>query len=260
LARSDFDILAKELWQARLDGKVCPFPEEPLSVEDAYRLQHACDLASGEQLNGYKIGATADVTLNILGLSDPFYGPLYPAFTKQVTGPDKVSLLAAHTPRVEAEFVACMSADIKREDKDITFEEALECIEWVAPGFEFVGTRFTDPEGSPGTSVIGDFGANQYFVFGEPVKNWQQFDLSSHPVVLQVSGETVAEGHSGMSIFGHPLKFVSWLLNQPGMAQMGLKAGQMVSCGTCTGAVPVNSGDVLEADYGELGKLELSVV
>jgi len=258
---TDIEFRAKELWQARQQGTLCPFPEQAMSVQQAYELQTACTKVSGEAVCGYKIGATSDETLALLGLSEPFYGPLFPAFTTNVESgvPLKLPLLGAHNPRIEAEFIACLKNDVQRKNQDIELDYIVQHISWVAPAFEFVGSRYTPPDGSPGTSVIGDFGAHQFSVVGTPFENWQSLDLSKHPVSLDINGQTVATGHSGQSILSHPLAFVCWLLNHHAMKQ-GLKAGQLVSCGTCTGAIPVKDGDTIIADYAELGTLNVEIV
>ena len=256
----DVQSHANELWQARKSGSVCEFPSQPLSVAQAYELQFAATKASSEQVIGYKIGATSDETLGLLGLSEPFHGPIFSTNCTFTQAGDvlELPLLVAHNPRVEAEFVACLKNPVKRNDKDIKLEALLEHIAWVAPGFEFVGSRYTPPEGSPGTSVIGDFGAHQHSVIGAPYHNWHALDLRTHEVDLSINNQVVAKGHSGLSIYGHPLEFVCWLLNQPAMAE-GLQAGQLISCGTCTGALPVSSGDSVEANYGMLGALKVEI-
>lgn len=257
---TEFKELASDLWQSRQQGTLRPFPEQALSLPQAYALQAACTAASGEKITGYKIGATSDETLGILGLSEPFFGPLYEKYTSFVEPgkPFNLPLLEAHNPRVEAEFVACIKSPVQRKNKDIELEALFEHIDWIAPGFEFVGSRYTATTGSPGTSVIGDFGAHNHSVIGTPYKAWRSLDLRSHPVSLTINGEHKASGHSGLSIYGHPLALACWLLNQPAMSQ-GLAAGQLISCGTCTGAIPVCAGDVVEANYGELGTLSVSI-
>lgn len=257
---TDNEFRAKELWQARQKGTLCTFPEQAMTVQQAYELQAACTKASGEAICGYKIGATSDETLALLGLSEPFYGPLFPAFTAYAeSGVElKLPLLAAHNPRIEAEFIACLKNDVQRTNQDVDLDYIVQHISWVAPSFEFVGSRYTPPDGSPGTSVIGDFGAHQYSVVGAPFENWQSLDLTKHVVSLAINDETAATGHSGQSIHGHPLAFICWLLNHPAMKH-GLKAGQLVSCGTCTGAIPVKAGDTINADYGELGTLNVEI-
>jgi 2-keto-4-pentenoate hydratase len=59
-----------------------------------------------------------------------------------------------------------------------------------------------------------------------------------------------------MSVFGNPLGAVCWLLNHETMRDTGIKAGEWISCGTCTGALPVEPNlPVTAADFGVLGKL-----
>lgn len=258
---TDLNKTAEKLWRSRQQGTLSPFPEPAMSVAQAYALQAACAKASKESITGYKIGATSDETLGILGLSEPFYGPLFSAYTNYAQSSSllELPLKAAHNPRVEAEFIACTKSAVQRKEKDIELAELFEHIDWVAPGFEFVGSRYTPPAGSPGTAVIADFGAHQHSVIGTPYKEWRSLDLRSHGVALTINGRESVSGHSGMSIYGHPLALVCWLLNQPAMKQ-GLGAGQLISCGTCTGAIAVSDGDLVEADYGEMGKLSVSVL
>ena len=53
---------------------------------------------------------------------------------------------------------------------------------------------------------------------------------------------------------------VCWLLNHETMRSTGLKAGEWVSCGTCTGALPVNEDkSIVAADFGDLGKIIATV-
>lgn len=257
---TDIDSRAKDLWQARQQGTLCAFPKPAMSVQQAYELQAACTKASSENVCGYKIGATSDETLGLLGLSEPFHGPLFGAFTAYAESGVVIELPlhAAHNPRIEAEFVACLKSDVRRNDKDIQLDEVLDHVAWIAPGFEFVGSRYEPPVGSPGTSVIGDFGAHQFSVVGVPNKHWRSLDLTCHKVSLSINAESVADGHSGQSIYGNPLAFVCWLLNHPAMVG-GLKAGQLISCGTCTGAIAVKAGDIIYADYNDLGSLAVQI-
>ena len=77
--------------------------------------------------------------------------------------------------------------------------------------------------------------------------------LSAHPVTLRINGEEVASGNSGMLVFGDPISGVVWLANHPELGARGLRAGDVVTTGTCTGITPLSPGDEAEADYGALG-------
>ncbi|RPI35320.1 MAG: hydratase, partial [Hyphomicrobiaceae bacterium] len=56
---------------------------------------------------------------------------------------------------------------------------------------------------------------------------------------------------------GDPMNVMVWLANQQSGFGRGLKAGDIVSTGTCTGLADVAPGDVVVADFGSLGCVEL---
>ena len=257
---------AQQLWQARLAGTFCEPIADTLTVANAYAIQSACTQAASadESVVGYKIGATSDETLGILGLDEPFYGPLYKSAFSTNDGHKErlqLQLFTQHKPRVEAEFVVCMKNDFARgnSEANVVINDIVEHIDWIAPGLEIVASRFNGAVDNPGLHAIADFGANQHMVVGQPYSPWRELDLSSHPVTLAITNQPDVNGHSGMSIYGNPLEFVCWLLNQPAMHSKGLRSGQLVSCGTCTGAPFVRSGDSVTADYGAMGRLAVDI-
>jgi len=248
--------LAEQLWQARISGELVNTTDFPTDQDAAYRLQAELDHISGANICGFKIGATASATMNMLGLDAPFYGPLYQEFCRH--NGEAVPVFANHGPKVETEFVIgigeALSANGKREISDIH-----AVTEFVAGGFEIIGNRFQTPPKTRGMCAIADFGANVDFILGDKITQWQTLDLNAHPVTLFVNDKEIATGHSGLSIAGNPLGMVAWLINQPGFAQRGLKAGDMITCGTCSGIEAIADGDRLRADFGALGTLTTTV-
>ena len=126
-------------------------------------------------------------------------------------------------------------------------------VAWVGPAFEIVGTRLEGGLAGAGTLAIADGGANIDFVRGPTGEAWRDADLTAHPVTLRINGVEVASGNSAMLVFGDPISGVAWLANHPELGVRGLKAGDVVTTGTCTGIKPLSPGDEAEADYGALG-------
>ena len=62
---------------------------------------------------------------------------------------------------------------------------------------------------------------------------------------------------TGERALGDPMNVLLWLANQQSAAGRGLKAGEIVSTGTCTGLDPVRPGDRVQADFGDLGRVEI---
>jgi len=261
---NDLDDQAKKLWQARTTGTQCePFSSE-LTISDAYDLQSACirHAPNNNKIIGYKIGATVSEVLDMLSLDEPFYGAMYQSDLHQAVGstPLDLPLFVQHQPRIEAEIAVCMKSDLTNTGQEISLDEVQAAVDWVSPGLEIVASRCETPEDKRGLFAIADFGANQHMVLGSPFSKWQELDLTAHAISININDETAVEGHSGMSIFGNPLQFVRWLVNHPSRRNVPLKAGEIVSCGTCTGALPIRGNDVVKAHFGLLGSLQLNIV
>lgn len=250
---------ASLLWQSRQDGSLTGEAPKPETMQAGYATQQEAIRLSGEKFVGYKIGATSAEIQTMLGLNEAFYGPVFES--RSHGNKAEIKVHEAHGPKVEPEFVICLSKDLKPESgQTLTNADVEECIDWVAPAFEFIGTRWADFGDYRGFCVVADFGSNLALSVGEPYRDWRKLDLSNSPVTLSINGETAASGHSGLSIAGNPISIVSWLANHEGIRQHGLKKGEIISCGTCTEVKPIKAGDHLSADYGVLGILQATIV
>jgi 2-keto-4-pentenoate hydratase len=58
-------------------------------------------------------------------------------------------------------------------------------------------------------------------------------------------------------VLGDPREALVWLANE--LRQLGatLRAGQIVTTGTCHPPLPIQSGDFFAADFGSLGKVSV---
>lgn len=252
---SNGGTLSRLLWEARRDGRQLRVDEalRPRDEAGAYAVQRGAAEASGYEIVGFKIGATAQIAMDLLGVSGPFFGPLFrEAFRENDAA---ISLPMTHSPGIESEFAVSLAADLPRRAEEWTKEEVEAAVAWVGPAFEIVGTRLEGGLPGAGLLAIADGGANIDFVRGPSGTAWRDADLTAHPVTLRINGAEVASGHSGMLLFGDPISGVAWLANHPELGARGLKAGDVVTTGTCTGITPLSPGDEAEADYGALGKV-----
>ena len=60
----------------------------------------------------------------------------------------------------------------------------------------------------------------------------------------------------GARALGDPLAVMVWLANQQSARGRGMKAGEIVSTGTCTGLDAVRAGQCARAQFGVLGAVE----
>ncbi len=72
-------------------------------------------------------------------------------------------------------------------------------------------------------------------------------------------GEAVADG-VGANALGDPLNVLEWTANHLSALGDGIRAGEVVSTGTCTGLTPIAPGETLVADFGDLGRVEVRFV
>jgi 2-keto-4-pentenoate hydratase len=248
--------LAKRLWAARLDGTSITLDatEEPISAAEAYALQAAGVALSGLRQVGWKIGASTTETMALLGVDQPFVGPLFAPHCRRSGA--EVALPRAHTPGLESEFLVGLAVDLPSRERPYGRDDVLAAIGFVAPSFELVGCRITGGFPGRGLAAIADGGANIAIIQGEPLADWQTLDLAKVEVRLEVDGKTVASGTAGEMIFGDPIGAVAWLASHPLLADRGLGAGELIMTGTCTGITPLSPGDRAMADFGALGRVE----
>jgi 2-keto-4-pentenoate hydratase len=247
--------LAEALWQARTTGEVITVEaaQAPASAAAAYEVQAAMvELVRLPQV-GWKIGATTRAALQLLGLDEAFAGPL---FAPHCHGNGaEIALLSAHGPGLETEFLVGLGADLPARAEPYGADEVAAAVEFVAPAFEVIGCRFAGGLAGNGLLVIADGGGNAGIVQGEPVRDWRRFDLSRHALRLSLNGAQAASGSSSALIFADPIGAVAWFASQPLLAGRGLKRGEIVMTGTCTGLTPIKAGDAAVGDFGALGQV-----
>ena len=78
-------------------------------------------------------------------------------------------------------------------------------------------------------------------------------------VVVDFRGGTITS-NVGANALGDPLNVIEWTANHLSALRHGIKAGEVVSTGTCTGVTPVAPGETLIADFGTLGRVEVRVI
>jgi 2-keto-4-pentenoate hydratase len=252
--------LAEALWAARTSGQVVEVEagRAPASIAAAYDVQAAITRAAGLAQVGWKLGATTTAAQDLLAIDQPFIGPLF-ARHCHPNGAE-VALVAAQNPGLESEFLVGLEADLPARERPYEAGEVAAAVAFIAPAFEIVGARFAGGLAGNGLLAIADGGGNIAVVQGEPVADWRRFDLGDHAVNLRLNGTGVVSGNSSVLMFGAPIGALVWLAGQPLLAERGLKRGDIVMTGTCTGLTPIKAGDTAVADFGELGQVRASFV
>jgi 2-keto-4-pentenoate hydratase len=95
------------------------------------------------------------------------------------------------------------------------------------------------------------------FVLGPPASaDWRALDLVEERPVITLGGKRFV-GH-GRNVLGDPRVALTWLANELRGLGLTLRAGEVVTTGTCHPPLPIQSGDLFEADFGALGRVSVA--
>lgn len=248
---------AQALCKARRDGRqLSGLPEglTPRDMDEAYAVQAAFMRLWDAPLAGWKAGATARSVQDLYGVGEPFLGPF---FAPEVF-PSPARVKAADFPPlcIETEFAFRFGADMPARDERYTREEILGAVEMLVPAFELISPRFDTLLMDRVALATADCGLNGGFVLGAPYADWRALDLAAHPVRLTVGGEQTAEG-TGARALGDPFNVLEWMVNAMARRGFAMKAGDVLSTGTCTGITYLEPGQAAVADFGVAGRIEV---
>ena len=256
--RANMTDLAQALWHARLSGGVVD-PDHtgaPKTLAQAYAIQHAIAVLCGEPVRGFKVGSTSLAAQRMLGTDEPGSGVLLAPFVHE--SPASIAIAPVHAPQVEGEFAFKLGRDLPPRATPYALDEVTGAVAAVAGAIEVVGSRFAGGLAGKGRLLVtADCGANIALVGGPWRPDWRALDLKSHRVAMTINGAARGTG-TGERALGDPLNVLVWLANRQSAGGRGLRAGEIVSTGTCTGLDPVAPGDRVRADFGALGSVEIS--
>ena len=254
----DIGQIAKILVDARLEGirlPALPTPE-PTNLASAYEIQDAAISLLDSPVVGWKVAATSDVGMQSLGIDHPLAGPLFQCYTH--SSPAKLKTFSDSMCLIEAEFAFSIKHDLPPKAEDYTPAEVGTAIDAIHPAIEVVNTRCIEDFNVGANWVVADGTANDAFIYGKGIVNWQQFDLSSHLVEVDINGAFKGSG-SGAAVLGGPINVLHWLVNHLRQRDITLKAGAFVSTGVTTPLITALKGDLIEANFGALGSIELEI-
>ncbi len=223
----------------------------------AYRLQHAAAASFGA-VRGWKVSALTAAQQQAMGVPRPVGGPLLEPWFHTTTGTWALSAFIA--PRLECELAFELARDLPARDAPYSRAEVLAATHALRIGVEVTDSRL--PPGSPFLAELADGFNNGAYVVGPACTDWQRIDFASHTITLHAStgggARELARGSGRPVLDGDPFAAVVMLANAQPPGYGGLRAGQIVTTGTCTGAVAVPGPCTVDADFGSLGRITLS--
>jgi 2-keto-4-pentenoate hydratase len=219
----------------------------PANLADAYRVQ---DLTAAElgAISGWKVGAK-DAT------SEPFCAPL-PASGVLASG-CLLSGPAWHLRGIEVEAALRLGRDLDPQGQWLSPQELAPFFDAVLPAIEVVETRLLDLRNCDPLSQLADLQCHGALVLGAPsAMPPDQLDLTTLQAQLWFDGQPVADtlgGNPAVDVW----RLVAWLALHCAQRGQPLRAGQVITTGSCTGLLPAPTGAHVEAEVTGLGRVDL---
>ncbi|MBI3451881.1 MAG: hypothetical protein HY057_03445 [Rhodospirillales bacterium] len=237
---------------ARLLGAL-PESCRPASLGDSYNIQAELAQRAGG-VAGWKIGALAPAQQARLGVDRPLAAPLLAPLVH--ASPAHLHVYRFIAPMIECEFAFALVCDLPPRPAPYDRAEVDAAVGALHPAIEIADARLGPAPAAP--SYLADCMANGAFICGPAYPAWRALDLPRQAVVLHIDGREVARG-AGAAIAGDPFAAVVALANAQPSAGEGLKAGQIITTGSCTGMLPIVGGSAAVADFGPLGEVRLTM-
>ena len=248
------------LWEHWDQGRrMGALPEliRPLTREAGYAVQARLERRSGFPLFGWKIAATSAVGQAHIAVDGPMAGRLLRE--RAMESGDEVPFGSNHMRVAEAEFAFRMGRDLPPSESRYTVDEVVSAVATLHPAIEVPDSRYEDFTRAGAPQLIADNACAHYFVLGAAApETWRSVDLMRHAVTGSVAGKLHREG-VGANVLGDPRLALTWLVNELSGLSLTLRAGQVVTTGTCIVPLEIAAGDRVFADFGELGTVEARI-
>ena len=227
----------------------------PRDRAEAYAIQAVIENYSKEKLFGWKIAATSEAGQKHINVESPMAGRILPETVLRDGG---TASMAGNEMRVgEPEFAFRMARDLPPRPSPYTVQEVLDAVGTLHPAIEIPDSRFADFVSAGAAQIIADNACAHLFVLGSATSaHWRSLDLVEERPVVGLRGQQFI-GH-GKNVLGDPRVALTWLANELRQLGVTLKAGHVVTTGTCHPPLPIQSGDRCEADFGVLGKVSVA--
>ena len=223
----------------------------PLDAAEAYAVQDAVSQALGA-VGGWKVGAK--------GPAAPASCAPMPAQLIFAAPHHFADLRVAGERGIELEIAVRMQHDLPSRATPYTQAEVLAAVATIHPAIEIVSSRYTRSEQSAAVSpleALADALSNGAFIYGAGRSDLGQVDQLTQAAQLRFDGQEVVSTVGGNPV-GDIWPLLTWLANHLSARGEGLRAGQFVTTGSCTGKLVAAPGTHVRGDLPGIGAVEIS--
>jgi 2-keto-4-pentenoate hydratase len=209
--------------------------QTPVQIEvadpvQAYAVQRLV-MAELGAIGGWKVGADGPD-------APPSCAPM-PA-SHIVEAPGRFDAAVFTQREVESEICFTFAAGLPPRDTPYAATDILAAIATCQPGIEVLQSRLQDPATAGGAAMLADLIQHGAFAWGKPIPDWRTRDFAGQQIRQTIEGAATIERIGNPA--GDMIRLMVWLANQGAVWAGGIKAGQIVTCGSWTGKTRVPDG------------------
>ena len=238
-----------------------PLPEilerhPDLSVDDAYRLQHAvmdARVVRGDRIVGYKAALTSKAMQEETGIPEPLVGTLLASRMFPEGEPVSLGGRGFMQATLEPEIAVLLRADLA--GPGVGELDVLAAAAGFLPAIELGDYRFAGGAGSQQNAIACNTLSGGIIV-GAQLSGPAGLDLRSEGMTLYHNDEAVASG-TGIEALGGPLRSCAFMANTLAAFGRKLEAGMLLMTGSITRSIPLQAGDRVSVAFTRLGTLDL---
>jgi 2-keto-4-pentenoate hydratase len=259
IAQQASDILW-QAWQKTDLIDAIPAPLRPKTRAEGYAIQAEVMRYTRKPLFGWKIAATSVAGQKHINVDGPLAGRILTE--KVVTEGATVPLGRTQMRVAEAEFAFRMGRDLMPRGTPYAIADCMAAVASLHVGIEVPDSRFTDFTKVGANQLIADCSCAHVYMLGPAVAaDWRGADLAAHAVTGTLAGRgerRIVHQGKGANVLGGPAIALAWLVNELSGLGMTLKAGEIVTTGTCIVPLPIQPGDSVTMDFGVFGRVGLA--
>jgi len=217
--------------------------------DQAYAVQDALMTRLGP-VAGWKVGASSNT-------AEPNAAPL-PASVMKHAG--ETLGLAPHAMRlIELEVAVRLRSDLLPGERWLSPAQVMDAVQDVLPVIEVVDSRFVEGRAAPAPARLADLQSHGALVLGAPSPvDLRTLDLTGLRTRLwfdDVLATDVTGAHAAPDIW----RLIAWLARHAQARGRPLRAGDIVTTGSCTPPVIASEGARVAGDITGLGRLDLTL-
>ncbi|UQD73113.1 hydratase [Bradyrhizobium japonicum] len=226
----------------------------PQSRADGYAIQAVLENQSLGKLFGWKIAATSEAGQKHINVAGPLAGRI---ISDTVIADGGTASMKGNEMRVgEPEFAFRMRRDLPPRATPYSVDDVLAAVDTLHPAIEIPDSRFGDFTSAGEAQLIADNACAHLFVLGAATSaSWRAMDLVEERPQITLRGQRYL-GH-GKNVLGDPRVALAWLANELRGLGITLRAGEVVTTGTCHPPLPIQAGDHFAVDFGVLGQVSV---